>query len=140
MASGTSSALSLGENIIIAGLSVQIWFFSCFVVVSAIFHSKMRRNPTEAALVPSNPWRSSLYSLYLGSILIWVRCVFRLIEYAQGNDGYLISHEAFLYVFDALLMFGVMVLFALVHPSILNATMHGHGTVFLEKGVFRNQY
>jgi hypothetical protein len=34
-----------------------------------------------------------------------------LVEYIQGNDGYLISHEAFLYGFDAALMFLNMVIF-----------------------------
>lgn len=35
----------------------------------------------------------------------------------MGNNGYLLRHEYFLYVFDATLMLGVMVLFNIVHPS-----------------------
>lgn len=46
-----------------------------------------------------------------------VRSVFRVVEYLQGNAGYLLSHEVFLYIFDAVLMLGVMVLFNWVHPS-----------------------
>jgi hypothetical protein len=46
-----------------------------------------------------------------------VRSVFRAIEYLQGFDGYLLSHEAYLYGFDAVLMFLVMVLFNYIHPS-----------------------
>ena len=34
-----------------------------------------------------------------------------MVEYIQGNDGYLISHEAFLYGFDAVLMFLSMISF-----------------------------
>jgi hypothetical protein len=34
-----------------------------------------------------------------------------VIEYLQGNGGYLISHEVFLYVFDSMLMAGVMGIF-----------------------------
>ena len=34
-------------------------------------------------------------------------------EYLQGHDGYLASHEIFLYMLDALLMFLVMVIFAI---------------------------
>lgn len=55
--------------------------------------------------------------LYASSILILVRSIFRLIEYAQGNDGYLISHEVFMYVFDAMLMFFTMVVMSIYHPS-----------------------
>lgn len=42
---------------------------------------------------------------------------FRLIEYAQGNSGYLISHEVFLYVFDSMLMCFTMVAMSVFHPS-----------------------
>jgi hypothetical protein len=46
-----------------------------------------------------------------------VRSVFRVVEYLQGNAGYLLSHEVFLYVFDAVLMLAVMGMFNWVHPS-----------------------
>lgn len=35
----------------------------------------------------------------------------------MGKDGVLLQHEYFLYIFDATLMFGVMVLFNVWHPS-----------------------
>ena len=41
----------------------------------------------------------------------------RVVEYIQGNDGYILSHEIFLYVFDATLMFIAIAIFNLVHPS-----------------------
>lgn len=45
-----------------------------------------------------------------------IRSVFRLAEYLQGNNGYLLHHEIYLYIFDALLMFITMVTFNVVHP------------------------
>lgn len=84
MASGSLSAMTTGENVIIGGLVVQILFFSCFVVVAGVFHARLLRVPTTKSMQVDGLWRSSLYSLYAGSVLIWVRCVFRLIEYAQG--------------------------------------------------------
>jgi hypothetical protein len=50
--------------------------------------------------------------LYIISVLIMVRSVFRVVEYIMGNDGYLLSHGWTLYIFDAALMLGVVVLFA----------------------------
>lgn len=117
MASGTVSALSTGEHIIIGGLVVQLLFFCCFVVTSAVFHVRISRAPTTKILAHSIPWERQLYVLYGASLLILVRSIFRLIEYAQGNDGYLISHEVFLYIFDSTLMVATMVLLALAHPS-----------------------
>ena len=84
MASGDPSAVTTGENVIIGGLVVQILFFSCFVVTAGIFHARLVRVPTNKSIQIHHLWRRSLYSLYAGSVLIWIRCVFRLIEYAQG--------------------------------------------------------
>ena len=63
------------------------------------------------------PWRRHMYVLYVTSFLILVRSMFRLVEYVQGEDGYLLSREVFLYAFDAALMLVVMGLFNVVHPS-----------------------
>jgi hypothetical protein len=52
------------------------------------------------------------------SALILIRCVFRLIEFAQGNAGYLISHEVYMYLLDTTMMFLVMVVMNIFHPSI----------------------
>ncbi|OGM47911.1 RTA1 domain protein [Aspergillus bombycis] len=125
MASGTVSAMNTGENVTIAGLCVQLVFFSVFIIVATIFHYRIRRNPTSrsvgTSIFPRNwrdaTWETVMLGLYSASILILIRSIFRLIEYAQGNDGYLISHEVFMYVFDAALMFITMVGMSLFHPS-----------------------
>lgn len=130
MASGTISAMNTGENITIAGLCVQLLFFSFFVITSAVFHIRIRRQPTPRVTQLTQEgsqstihrtWESVLWGLYIACALILVRSIFRLIEYAQGNDGYLISHEAFMYAFDAMLMFFAMVALNVFHPSIILA-------------------
>jgi hypothetical protein len=110
-AAGSLSLLEAGEKIIIAGLFVQIFIFGFFVATSALFHTRVIKEPTLAAVQGSVPWRRHLYVLYVASAIILVRSIFRVIEYLQGNRGYLISHEVFLYVFDTVLMVAVMVLF-----------------------------
>ncbi|CAN9332516.1 unnamed protein product [Alternaria alternata] len=120
---GTIEAVHTGEKIIIAGLVVQLLFFGFFIVTGVIFHARMVQQPTSKVYSQSLPWERQLYALYVASLLILVRCIFRLIEYAQGNDGYLISHEVFLYVFDAVLMFATMVWMAWVHPSEITALL-----------------
>jgi len=54
-----------------------------------------------------------------------VRSIFRVVEYVQGFSGYLLSHEVYLYMFDSLLMFCVMVTFNVVHPSEVVALVSG---------------
>lgn len=125
MSSGTVSAMTTGEHITIGGLAVQLVFFSVFIIASTIFHYRIRKNPTEKCFNPLRSsgvlqmatWETVMTGLYVASILILIRSIFRLIEYAQGNSGYLISHEAFLYVFDSTLMLFTMVAMSIFHPS-----------------------
>lgn len=55
--------------------------------------------------------------LYATSALILIRCIFRIIEYAMGSEGYLLAHEWPLYIFDALLMVATMAIFYVWYPS-----------------------
>lgn len=63
------------------------------------------------------PWKRHMFALYIASTLIMIRSIFRVVEYVQGNNGYLLQHEVYLYIFDGLLMFSVMCLFNWVHPA-----------------------
>jgi RTA1 like protein. len=72
-------------------------------------------------------------ALYAASVLILIRSVFRVVEYGEGFDGYLLSTEVFLYIFDALLMFSVMMIFLAIHPSEVNCLL-GKGRIMTVKG------
>ncbi|KAL1632091.1 hypothetical protein SLS56_003980 [Neofusicoccum ribis] len=117
MASGTQSAMETGEHIVVVGLFLQLAFFGFFMVVGSLFYARIGRQPTAKSVDPTMPWRKHFWVLMAASLLIFVRSVFRVIEYLMGNDGYLLRHEVFLYIFDAVLMLSVMVLFNVVHPS-----------------------
>ncbi|TGO86085.1 hypothetical protein BPOR_0337g00100 [Botrytis porri] len=135
MASGTATALATGEHITIAGLAIQLGFFSVFILTATIFHRRFQRTTNTApmkisvkSMMKNKNWEALLYVLYITSALILIRSVFRLIEYAGGNDGYLLSHEVFAYIFDATLMFFVMVILNIFHPSDVmgdKAALHG---------------
>ena len=101
------------------GLGVQVAFFSGFMIVAVMFHLRMNRRPTVKSRGTSVPWKMFLYVLYVVSMLIMVRSVFRLIEYAQGHNGELLKNEIYVYLLDALLMLVVAGVFAWQHPSAL---------------------
>lgn len=117
MASGSLSAVHNGENIVITGLAIQILFFGFFVITCALFHRGVNKLPTKHSLELGSSWRRHLHVLYAANMLIMIRSVFRLIEYAMGNNGYLLRHEVFLYVFDGTLMLMTMIIFNIFHPS-----------------------
>ncbi|KAJ4298051.1 hypothetical protein N0V90_005950 [Kalmusia sp. IMI 367209] len=107
----TGNSMKTGERIILGGLFVQIIIFGLFVVIAAMFHARLKRQPTQASLDRSSTWRSTMVMLYMVSALIMVRSIFRVVEYIMGSDGYPLRNEWTLYVFDAVLMFGVVAAF-----------------------------
>jgi hypothetical protein len=125
MAGKKQSSMTLGSHIILAGLFIQIIFFGLFMLVALIFDRRVRKNPTPLSVDPNIPWRKHLIVLFAASGLIMVRSIFRVVEYIQGNDGYLLRHEVYLYLFDSVLMLGVTLLFNIVHPSEVKALLVG---------------
>jgi len=108
----TKKDMNTDNNIILGGLILQVVVFCFFVAVAVVFHLRMRKRPTQAAI--SGPlggakWSRLLIGLYITSVMIAVRNLFRVIEYGLGFGNYLMSHEVFLYVFDGLLMIVVLV-------------------------------
>jgi hypothetical protein len=125
MAGKSEKSMKLGEKIVLTGLFLQILFFGFFVVVSVIFDRRIQKSPTPQSVSPAIPWRKHLLTLYAASAFILVRSIFRVIEYLQGNNGYLLRNEFWLYIFDAVLMLAVMVIFNVVHPGEVKALLVG---------------
>lgn len=123
--SGSAKLLVVGQWIIVGGLCIQLVFFGAFLITSIIFNCRILRAPTEESqisiargLIPRD-WRELLFALYIVSVLILIRSVYRVVEFVQGNNGYVISHEVYLYVFDASMMFLVMIVMNIFHPSVV---------------------
>lgn len=72
-----------GENIILAGLVLQILIFGFFVVVAGVWHVRLARQPTAAS--SDIPWAKLMIMLYASSICITLRNLCRVIEYAMGQ-------------------------------------------------------
>lgn len=125
MTAGSLAKFYAGEKVVIAGLAVLVASFGFFVLVAVTFDIRMRKAPTMRSCSSQLNWRRDLQALYIGSALILVRSMFRLVEYSQGNSGWLIRHEWTFYVFDSALMLVVLILFNVLHPSHVNALLYG---------------
>ncbi|KAJ5776604.1 uncharacterized protein N7511_001615 [Penicillium nucicola] len=130
---------STGERIIIGGLFVQIIFFGFFVVSALVFQLRVKKQPTARSGELSSLWHRHLTALYIASGLILVRSIVRVVEYLQGYDGYLMKQEVFIYVFDALLMFVVMMVLHIIHPSEVNCII-GRGTRYSDKVIITRDF
>jgi len=121
----TNSSVKTGEKIITAGLFIQILFFGVFIFTPLMFHTRINKSPTSNLSQDHIPWRKHIWALYVASGFIMVRSTFRVIEYIEGMDGYLVSNEIFLYIFDAALMLCVVVISNVVHPNEINTLFKG---------------
>lgn len=134
-----SSDPSSGEHIIIGGLFVQIIFFGFFIITALIFQMRLAKAPTGTSVELSHIWRRHMNALYISSVLIFVRSIVRVVEYLQGYDGYLMKHEVFIYVFDALLMFLAMEILQFIHPSQVNCYL-GRGDRYSDKVIMTQKF
>ncbi|KFA72166.1 hypothetical protein S40288_07083 [Stachybotrys chartarum IBT 40288] len=88
-----ADSISTGENIIIGGLFVQLIIFGLFIITTAVLHKRVRLYGPSVYEAHGNEWEKMIQMLYIVSVLIMLRSVFRVVEYIMGNDGYLLSHE-----------------------------------------------
>ncbi|KAJ5651411.1 uncharacterized protein N7484_005134 [Penicillium longicatenatum] len=109
-----SSMAKMGQTITIVGLFIQLIFFGAFLTIAIIFGRRVQQTKTA---LRNLPYGKLLFVLFTVSALIIVRCFYRIIEFCQGNDGYLMGHEVFMYVFDTIPMFVVQAVFHFYHPG-----------------------
>ncbi|KAF5710083.1 7-aminocholesterol resistance [Fusarium mundagurra] len=116
-ASGEPDAITKGRTILIAGLIVQLCALSIFILTSLYLYIRIRQETgpfLDSSLVR---WRRYFRTIEAVTVIMIIRSIVRAVEYLQGQEGFVISHEVFIYLFDASLMFLVMVLFLIVHPG-----------------------
>ncbi|PLB54150.1 putative RTA1 domain protein [Aspergillus steynii IBT 23096] len=106
---------SMGHKITIVGLFV---FFGLFLTVTGTFVRRLGNRGTAGSQVPGDVKRLLTVLLVVSGVII-VRCLYRIVEFCQGNDGYLMRHEVLMYVFDTIPMFGVQVVFHFFHPGVI---------------------
>ncbi|KAL8685111.1 MAG: hypothetical protein Q9218_007973 [Villophora microphyllina] len=95
------------------GVGFQEFFVLVFCYIAFRFSQQIKREQPER--LPQA--LQLLYAQYTVLLLITIRIVFRLIEYASGLDSSIPNHEAYQYVFDTLPMLLALVVYNVVHPG-----------------------
>ncbi|KAG4413305.1 hypothetical protein IFR04_013565 [Cadophora malorum] len=96
------------------GLIIQLVCFGFFLIISVRFHSVSKRFEQ---FWPDKQWPKFLVAINVSCALIFIRCIYRLIEFSQGRDGYLITHEWNFYVFETCFILPVFFIFNWYHPA-----------------------
>ncbi|KAK6586858.1 hypothetical protein PZA11_000148 [Diplocarpon coronariae] len=115
----SDSDSSMGRIIVLVGLGIQLVFSGFFLTIAIIFDHRMTQAPRRG-IIPiygKHSWRKLLLWLIICSALITVRCIYRMVEYTTGTEGFIMTHEAFAYLCDTILMLGVLSTFLFVHAG-----------------------
>ncbi|KAH8820706.1 RTA1 like protein [Xylogone sp. PMI_703] len=103
------------NDILLAGLAIQTFFFSVYLLLLGNFVIKVSNDPRLARPLQAR-W-FFIRALGISSLLVFVRTIFRLIETSQGVFGYLSSHEAFFGTLEFLPMIFAVAILAIWHPA-----------------------
>ncbi|TDZ41202.1 Protein RTA1 [Colletotrichum trifolii] len=123
-ASGDASSIELAKKIIMAGLLAQLAVIVLFTLSCWSSHRTAKKQGVDLNAVRAGVrWHKYYRMTYVVAGLMFVRSLVRGIEYLQGEGGFVMEHEIFIYLFDALLMVAIMALYLWIHPGMLMRDM-----------------
>ncbi|KEI36259.1 uncharacterized protein L969DRAFT_55349 [Mixia osmundae IAM 14324] len=103
----------VGTKLMLAGIAAQLATTVIFLILAADFAITRRH----ALTTSSRDVKLVASTTLIVTLFIVIRGIYRTCELAEGWVGYLIVHQPYFLVFDALLMISCLVLFNIIHPS-----------------------
>lgn len=109
--SASPDTQTLGSHLILAVLIIQLVVITIFVGMTSTFHVRCLK-----ASVPSKAVYTLLFTLYMSMTLIFIRCIYRLVEHTGDTKvditdlealkqlNPLLRYEVYFYIFEAALM------------------------------------
>lgn len=117
-ASGDPHLVDISRKVILGGLIAQLVALCFFVFMTWRARRRIARSKVAVLLEDASlAWENHFRALEAVTVLVILRSFVRMVEYAQGENGFVISHEAFIYVFDATPMFLTVTTYVVLHPS-----------------------
>lgn len=114
------STIDTGRALLKASLLLQLIVAALFALLAATFHRRCFKHGVRLQKVTT-----PLHTLYVSTILITIRTVYRVVEYwavvdassGPGPVSPVVRHEWFFYVFEATVILFDCVLFNVFHPG-----------------------
>ncbi|KAK6464048.1 putative transporter or flippase transmembrane protein [Scheffersomyces coipomensis] len=82
-------------------------------------HLEQFYNPKFAKIRVRKLYNYYAFVISLAVLCIYIRCIYRVVELAEGFSGYLITHEVYLMVLDAFMIAIAALLFVPFHPQLV---------------------
>jgi hypothetical protein len=120
---GDLHIMEIGDRVVLSGLLFQLAVLLLYLALVVKFY---RTSLHEVMGVEG--WRPYVLVMIASVVIIWVRNLVRVIEFAQGFYGFITQKEAMTYVFDGVLMLSILVLYAVWHPArLIRRAQDGRG-------------
>lgn len=87
-------------------------------------HLEPEYNPDFAHVRNRKLARFVFPAIFTSTVMVYIRCIYRLVELAEGWTGYIIRHEAFLFGLDGAMIFLTCFIFVPFHPGFLWGKYH----------------
>ncbi|KAH0538191.1 hypothetical protein FGG08_005207 [Glutinoglossum americanum] len=117
-----------GDNIMIAGLSAQVFTMALFITLSAEYGWRVYKrlqaqgsaglDPTHAKLRNSASFKGFLAALTLATTCIFTRCVFRVAELAGGWKGVLMKNQGLFIGLEGVMVIVAALALVAFHPGL----------------------
>ena len=99
--------------LLIIGLALQLVFFTFFTSITLYLNLKRKYG-----LRDIKQYRPVFFCLYGTITLMYIRSIFRVVEFSGGWYGSVATHESYFYCFDFLMIFLCFVVFTMFHFGI----------------------
>jgi RTA1 like protein len=118
-ASGDPDSIQLAQTLIIGGLIAQLAALTLFLFSTMNLHRLANRHlPSRSYDLPyMQKTKKYFFVTYGVTATMMLRSLVRGIEYLQGEESFILKHEVFVYLFDALLIAAIAVSYMFVHPG-----------------------
>lgn len=100
----------IGPKLAMTGLSLQLSIFALFTILATyVLRKSSLRYYVEGV---ENPKKKAITRVYIVLVLMAIRVIFRLAQFATGATGVIATHEWALYVFDPLIVATCFLIFS----------------------------
>ncbi|EGC29551.1 hypothetical protein DICPUDRAFT_95921 [Dictyostelium purpureum] len=108
------------KGVMLTGLCIALASFSLFFFLIIYLHIQVLKVQED-----DKKWRIIFFGLYPSGILIILRSIYRVAEYAGGYHSAVMLNEPLFYGLDALPMFLLMCIWIPFHPAFVNLSKKG---------------
>ncbi|KAK8864747.1 hypothetical protein IAR55_002003 [Kwoniella newhampshirensis] len=133
MTTAKGNMANIGKWLSLVGLVAQCVSFGIFILLAVMFMVRVSaRYPEKWSNVTTTgldnrpvtlnrleDWTTVYYTIMYAAVGIMARCIFRVVEYAMGRDGYLRSTEWCVFVLDHLPLFLAIMIWTVIWPPMV---------------------